>query len=538
MSRAGHVREDRGPAGLAIRDQVTLVRFALWRPSRSGAGSDTPNAPPGPVASGSRRAVITVLDQSFASVSNFVLGVAIARSAGAKGLGGFAFAYAGWQLLAGMHRALITDPMAIEGDLRNTKITQGTRRGFAAEVLLGLSGTITFALIGSALVLTGQGTFGTAMLALAVWLPSLVVQDYWRWVGFIRRHPGRALANDTVFNCVQAAGFVVVFAAHLHSTTALIACWGLGATAGALYGFRQFRVRPSLAGGLSLLRARWSISKWLASSTLTSWGSTQAYVFIAAGILGPIGLGGLKAAQTLVSGPSGVLIMAGGSIGLPEASKAYAERGWSGLIRISRLVTGAGILSFGVGAVVIVVWGRPLLSAIYGHAFTKFEFAAVLFAIGYIVLGWNLGPILVLKSTRNSHWLFRIAFIGLVVSLTATAVLSSLFGVNGAAEATLVTAVASWLACRWYQHRARSSVLQGEAEVPPVGPQDLQRRQAVDVPDGLSINTRVVPAMVPEVHPEVEGRVLAPSNRQLPDGSAEWELRLSAKLALFWLAIS
>ncbi len=67
-------------------------------------------------------------------------------------------------------------------------------------------------------------------------------------------------------------------------------------------------------------------------------------MFIVGAILGPAGLGGLKAAQTLVVGPSGVLIMAGGSIGLPEATKAYKEKGWSGLTRVARLVTAGGVL--------------------------------------------------------------------------------------------------------------------------------------------------------------------------------------------------
>jgi O-antigen/teichoic acid export membrane protein len=397
-------------------------------------------------------------------VSNFALGVAIARTAGASGLGGFAVAYAGWQFLAAMHRSLITDPMAIEGDLRSARNAQRIQRGFAAEVLLGFGATVIFVLIGTILLLTGQSNFGSAMLALALWLPSLAVQDYWRWVGFMSRCPGRALANDMVFNCVQGGAFAGVFVAHLHSSAALmalIAAWGVGGTAGALYGLWQYGVRPSFAGGLLLLRRRWPMSKWLASQSLTTWGAGQAYVLVAAAILGPVGIGGLKAAQTLVSGPSGVLIQAGGSIGLPEASRAYAEKGWSGLIRVSRLVTGAGVLSFGAVAVIVTVWGRPLLSAIYGREFAHFEPSAILFAISYVVLGSALGPILVLKSTRNTRWLFQVFFLELVVSLAGTAALSLVIGVDGAAGTTIAAQVAVALGCRYYQHRVPRSVRQG-----------------------------------------------------------------------------
>src|ERR1700728_2453863 len=74
------------------------------------------------VVSGGRRAILTLTDQGFSSLSNFVVGVAIARGAGAAALGGFSVAYAGWLVLAAMHRALVTDPMAIEGDVRSHQV--------------------------------------------------------------------------------------------------------------------------------------------------------------------------------------------------------------------------------------------------------------------------------------------------------------------------------------------------------------------------------------------------------------------------------
>jgi O-antigen/teichoic acid export membrane protein len=424
--------------------------------------------------SGGRRAATTLVDQSFSSVSNFAVGVAVARVAGASGLGAFSLAYAAWQVLAAMHRSLITDPMAIEGDIyhpdgdvSNIKTRGGIERGFAAEVLLGVVGACIFALAGGALILVGARTFGIAMLAMAPWLPVLLIQDYWRWVGFMTRRPGCALANDTVFNCVQGAALAAVFVVHTHSIVALIACWGLGSAAGALYGLRQYRVLPKFSGGLPMLRAHWKVSKWLAGVSLSGSGGTQLTVFIVGAILGPAGLGGLKAAQTLVVGPSGVLIMAGGSIGLPEASKAYAEKGWSGLTRVARLVTAAGFLSFLAGAVVVALFGRTLLSAIYGPSFAHLELAAVFMAIAYVVLSFNLGPILVLKSTRNTRSLFHIQLVTLAVSLASVTVLSLAYGVNGAAASTIVIYLVSSVGAGWVQHKVGERIVGQEAPEPP-----------------------------------------------------------------------
>ena len=149
--------------------------------------------------------------------------------------------------------------------------------------------------------------------------------------------------NDLLFNAVQAVAFGVVFLAGLHSVFAVVSAWGLGAAVAALYGLRQFSVRPSIRGGGAFLWSRWPTSRWLASERAASWGASQLYLILAGVMLGPAALGGLKAAQGLVAGPTTLVINARGSFGLPEATKQLAERGWTGMVKVSRFVTGAGV---------------------------------------------------------------------------------------------------------------------------------------------------------------------------------------------------
>ena len=305
-----------------------------------------------------RLAVLTLIDQGLSSVSNFAVGVVIARVVGASGLGGFALAYGAWLILAVLHRSLITDPMAISGDVRTSHNRGPVEHGFAAELLLGTAGGVILAAIGGALCLLNDSEFGVAMLALAPWLPALAAQDYWRWIGFLTRQPGKSLVNDLVFNCTMAAVLAMCFVADVHSIAVVLGAWGLGATAGALYGLKQFGVRPTLTGGPALLRHRWSLSKWLAGNSLLTSGGNQAYWAIAGAFLGPAGLGSLNAVATLVWGPVGVLMQAGGSIGLPEAGRAHEDNGWAGLTRVSRVVTAASVLSVGLWAAVIFGWER------------------------------------------------------------------------------------------------------------------------------------------------------------------------------------
>jgi len=420
----------------------------------------------------SRRAILTVIDQGFSSVSNFAVGVAVARVTGARGLGAFSLAYAGWLVVASLHRSLVTDPMSIEGDARGPHIRQGIEVGLAAELILGVLGAVVFGLLGVIILLAGQPTFGLAMLTLAPWIPALVIQDYWRWVGFMTSRPQLALINDTVFNLAQAAAFATMILTHSHAVPVVIASWAIGGLAGAVYGLRQHNLFPSLrrgprslarssgrwlASGLALLRNRWAVSRWIAGTSITSWGASQAYVIVGGFILGPAGLGGLRAAQTLVTGPSFVLIQAGGSIGLPEATRAYAENGWPGLNRVARIVTACGMVSVGACMVAVALFGRYLLTVVYGPQFAHLQPAALLYGVAYTITAFSLGPILVLKATRNTHFLFHVQLATLVASLGSVAILSALYGIDGAAGAATISGVVGVVGIRWCQRLARRS---------------------------------------------------------------------------------
>jgi hypothetical protein len=202
------------------------------------------------------RATTTIADQCVASASNFAVGIIVARISGPAGLGAFALAYAVWILLTMIHRSLITDPMAIMGDLRGDHKEEFVRRGLAADVTLVPTAACIIAAVGTTLLVVGQHTFGIGLFAVAPWVLVLDLQDYWLWIGFMQGAPRKSLMNDLLFNAVQALAFGGVFLAGLHSVFAVVSAWGLGAAIAALYGLRQFSARPSLRGGGAFLWSR------------------------------------------------------------------------------------------------------------------------------------------------------------------------------------------------------------------------------------------------------------------------------------------
>jgi len=411
------------------------------------------------------RVAVTTLDQGMSSVSNFLVGVAAARISGAKGLGVFSFAYVCWLLLAALHRALVTDPMAIENDAWQPDAPGRLRRGLAAECSLGLGAMALSVTLAGILLLAGQRGYGMELLAFVPWLVPLVVQDYWRWVGFMQKRPGKALANDTVFNVAFGVVLVLLVLAHSHSIVALTAAWGIGGLAGAVFGLWQYSVRPMGRGGVTMLRSRLHMSKWLGANSATAWGASQVTALIAAFILGPAGLGHLRAAQTLVVGPTLVLIQAGGSVGLPEASAALANHGWAGLRRVARIVTGAGMLSIGLVGAIVAIRGSWLLNLIYGSkgGFGHYWLSSDFFVVSVLINSMGLGAILILKASKQTRGLFIASIVGLLASLVLVSVLAKLYGVPGAAAASIPSAALSLLFMLYFKRLARMDLARGEA---------------------------------------------------------------------------
>ncbi len=428
----------------------------------------------GPNGSLSVRFGVTAADQSLSSLSNFAVGLAAARVAGAAGLGVYALVYAVWLVVASMHRSLITDPMAIENDLRQPDATRRVQAGLAAELWLGLVAAAGFAVTGWVMLAMGLHQFGLAFLCLSPWLPCLLAQDYWRWVGFMSAQPKKSLMNDLLFDAVQAAAFGLLLVAGVHTSLVAIWAWGAGAAGGALFGLVQFQTQPSLRHGIDLIRRRRRLSQWLVAGNLTSTATTQSTALLTGAFLGPTGIGGLKAATSLMAGPALVLVQATGSIGLPEASRALHERGWPGLRRVERLVTAVGVLGVASIATVIFCFGHWLLVHVYGPSFGRFAGPANVLAATGIVTSTSLGAILSLKATRKGHLLLPATTAAVGVSVLTAVLLIPRYGVMGAAVATLIPSsfrTVGLLASHWAWSRKAAEHLHrelaGEATLPP-----------------------------------------------------------------------
>jgi len=383
-----------------------------------------------------RRAALTVTDQVVSSGSNFATGVAVARLSGISQFGQYMVVVVFWLVLVGLHRALITDPMVVTSrdadDLRSR-----LAHGLAAEVVYGCAAGLVVAL-GGALALAGGHSLGGPLLAMSVWVPGLLVQDYWRAMAFQQARPGDALANDMVFVVVQAVATLVFALVGWRSVGYMISAWGMGGMAGAAYGFRRFPAISNPAEGWRMLGRLWHQSRWLLADFGTGYLTDQATLLLAAALLSSVAFGGFRAATTLI-GPILILLLAEMNLGLPEATRRACSDDPDALPHFARRLSAVTFTCVAAYGVLVSLAGGPLLRIVYGAGFVTFSPLVTLGALAYAVASLSTGEGIALKAGGRMTLVWRARLLIGVVSLGSMVVLVRWLGVVGAGWSSVVT---------------------------------------------------------------------------------------------------
>jgi O-antigen/teichoic acid export membrane protein len=379
-------------------------------------------------------AAFAVADQVVSSGSNFLVSVAIGRFGGATELGGFAVALFVWLALIGINRAVLTEPLIIVEPELDTPTN--LRRALAGQLAVGLALGAVVAAVGLVLLAVDVPAIGGPLLALGAVLPMLLTQDLWRALSFGVHRPERALANDLVFTAVQAVLMGGLIVLGYTSAPWFVVAWGLGATAGVFAGMVQFHARPARRPRTELLRDLWPMSRWLLRDFATVFAAREAYMLVIAAFVTGAEFGGLRAAETLL-GPSYVILLSGGNVALPGATRTYRQHGSAGLARYSRrvnLIVGSAQWFYSALLMVIGPW---LLVTVYGAEFEPYTYLVWFAAIRYAISVTAFGASIAVKVAGLAREMFHARLWVTIISLPTAVVVSAIYGLEGAAVASL-----------------------------------------------------------------------------------------------------
>lgn len=363
-----------------------------------------------------RRAGWNVADQGLSALTNVVLSFVVARNVSAAGFGAFSVAFLLFSLLIGVERSLVGSPLSIRhshetGDTRHLV----ARDAFGTVLALAVLGSVG-ALVASRFT-TGELT--PTLLALALVLPALLLQDTCRMAFFAWARPERATLNDAIWAVAQFSAIAVVVAAGIRSTWVMVLCWGFGALVAAGVGLAQLRVLPRFRGVAAWIRRHKDLVGYLLAEYLMGVGAFQVGLLLIGGALGVSNLGSLRGAQVLI-GPIGVVATAVSTFGIPEVSR----RG-SLPRRTLRLAAAASGLLVAVtllyGALLLLI-PENLGTAMLGETWSGARSVLLPVAIGSAMAGLKLGPVVFIYGMGLARKSIRLVALLAVLAVVFMAV--------------------------------------------------------------------------------------------------------------------
>ncbi|MGO4754490.1 hypothetical protein AB4212_38820, partial [Streptomyces sp. 2MCAF27] len=286
-------------------------------------------------------------DQAASSLSNFAVGVYVARSLGPAAFGVFSLAWVTYGVVLNVSRGLATDPLVV----RFSGVPDTSWRGAVARSSGTALGVGTA--LGAACLVVGLalgGSVGTAFAVLGVVLPALLLQDAWRFAFFAAGTGRKAFVNDLVWGVALVPAMVV--AARVGSVAAFVLAWGASAAVAAAYGCLQSGIRPRMAGARGWLREQRDLGYRYLVENVSLSGASQLRAYGLGAIVGLGAVGAVRGAELLM-GPFLAVLMGLSLVTVPEAARVLRQAP-------HRLGTFCLLLGGGQAAAALL-WGAPLL---------------------------------------------------------------------------------------------------------------------------------------------------------------------------------
>ncbi|MFG2129244.1 hypothetical protein ACGFNV_15785 [Streptomyces sp. NPDC048751] len=307
---------------------------------------------PAPPAGSARRALAGRLswglaDQAASSVSNFAVGIYVARSLGVTAFGVFSLAWVTYGVVLNVSRGLATDPLTV----RFSGVSDASWRGAVARstgTALGVGAAIGGVCLVGGLALGGR--VGPAFACLGVLLPGLLLQDAWRFSFFAAGIGRKAFFNDLVW-CVALVPAMVV-AARVGSVAAFVLAWGASATVAAGYGYIQSGILPRMTQARGWLREQRDLGYRYLVENVSLSGASQLRAYGLGAIAGLGAVGAVRGAELLM-GPFLAVLMGLSLVTVPEAARVLRQAPH----RLGRFC----LLLGGGQAGAALLWGAALL---------------------------------------------------------------------------------------------------------------------------------------------------------------------------------
>lgn len=381
-------------------------------------------------------------DQAVSSLTNFAIGMYVARELGVAAFGVFSLAWVTYGVVLNISRGLATDPLVVRfSSVPEDQWRAGVSRSAGTALATGVASGVLVVLLG----LIVGGRVGAGFVALGVVLPLLLLQDAWRFAFFAAGQGKRAFANDVVWAVALAPAMLL---AELHnSVVAYVLAWGIAAGIAAAYGCFQTATLPHLAGIPSWLSDQRDLGLRYLVENVSNSGASQVRMYGLGAIVGLAGVGAVRGVELLM-GPFLAVLMGLAFVAVPEAARVL-RRDAGQLPRFCLLLGSGqalGTLLWGLALLVLVTdgMGRFVLGDVWYPA-SALIVPATLGIVGASFITGAAAGLRALGDARRSMRCQLVASLAYVTGGLGGAVLGGAVGSAwGVAAATTFGALLWW----------------------------------------------------------------------------------------------
>ena len=285
-------------------------------------------------------------DQAFSSMTNFALGVAVARTTTPQDFGAFSIAFATYVTSFGIARALTSDVLAVRfSGSDGTDWRRGAASATGVAITLGAIIGVVCLAVGALL----SGSLGDALVVLAPAMPWLLLQDTWRYAFFAKGKPVSAFINDVVWAILLFPLLALLVVTDRSAVGWLMFAWELSALAAALFGIWQARLWPDARHVRTWLRDHRDLIGPFLGEFVALRGASQAVTYAVAAIGGLSAAGAMRGAVILLN-PLNVFFLGFRNVAVPEGVRLLERSA-------AALRSRTAIISFSL-AFLAAAWGR------------------------------------------------------------------------------------------------------------------------------------------------------------------------------------
>ena len=393
-----------------------------------------------------------IMDHGLISLSNFLLGVLLARYLGSEQYGAYALAFSTFVLLSLVHSALAMEPMSVFAP----SIYRKTLReylglllwvqlaGSAIIVVCGGVGGVLFSLLGD------HSHLISAFEGIALASPCVLIFWFARRAFYLQLRPAQALIGSIVYSAVLCFGIWVLAFSNLLSPFTAFAVMGTAALlTGVLLLFllRPTISRKAIAKVLSMRevgKQHWHYGRWAFASALFIWVPWNGFYSVVAHFSGLAGSGALKALLNLAM-PMTQTYTAFSLLFISQAARLGHEKGWEAVkIQAWRI---AGLYTLGSSAywILVCVFRTQLIHLMYGGHYQEITSLVPVVAVASILSGAAMGPTIAIRAMRSPASVTAIYFGSSIVCVLVGVPACRAWGVRGAVIGILLSSIISVL---------------------------------------------------------------------------------------------